>query len=169
MSKYGPYKIGSNLLGLDNTKDNDTLYVCDEIIGFRKFESKNDTCYRSIEEVKRTLKFDGILSNNKLFNYQLSKQLQPDFFIDYDLLDYRSELIAFLKNISKKGKFRFSTDYDDEYCYKWIYHIAYNVFILENNSFDLTEEQKEIIQKIHDGEMPSSYITTLKEKIENLQ
>lgn len=46
---------------------------------------------------------------------------------------------------------------------KNIYHIAYNLFILLNNSVTLTEEQMNIVQKIHDCEMPIQYLQELRQ------
>ena len=54
-------------------------------------------------------------------------------------------------------------------CSKLVYHIAYNLFIVQNNSPIITEEQKAIVQKLHDGEMPISYIDKLRAMIKALK
>jgi hypothetical protein len=53
-------------------------------------------------------------------------------------------------------------------CSKLIYHFAYNLFILQNNSVYLTPEQKEIIQKIHDCQMPIEYLDELERMLNEL-
>ena len=54
------------------------------------------------------------------------------------------------------------------HCSKIIYHIAYNLFILENNSPIITDTQKAIIQRIHDRLMPVEYIDELEKRINNM-
>ena len=69
----------------------------------------------------------------------------------------------------KKYKFDKEKYSQNNCCDKKIYHIAYNMFILQNNSPILTNEQKEIVQKIHDKEMPIEYLDEMEKIIKSFK
>ena len=164
------FLVGSCLLGLANVKDTDYMVIEDER-KFAEFKDGIDYRYRTLENVKETLAFKGN-DDRKLFNYQLDKTINKEFgeILPYNLLDYKSELISYLKDIVKYKRFNFDkrVTSNNGHCTKIIYHIAYNLFIVENNSPIITAKQKAIIQKIHDRLMPIDYLDTLKEKIDKL-
>ena len=169
------YLIGSKLLRIENAKDVDLLVLKDiqseEIID-QDWNSlgKQDISYCSCSELNNRLSFNRY-SIKTLSNYQFDSQIiQQDFPIKYSILSHRDDLIAFLKTVSKKKLFNFdlSISIDGRYCSKIVYHIAYNIFILQNNSPIITNEQKEIIQKIHDIQMPIEYIAVLQNFIDKL-
>lgn len=142
--------------------------VIDEEKKLAEFKNGVDYRYRTLENVKKTLEFKGN-DDRKLFNYQLDKSINKEFgeFLPYTLLDYKNELISYLKDIVKCKRFNFDKRVTSNkgHCTKIIYHIAYNLFILENNSPIITDEQKEIIQKIHDRLMPIEYLDELEKRI----
>lgn len=142
--------------------------VIDEEKKLAEFKNGVDYRYRTLENVKKTLEFKGN-DGRKLFNYQLDKSINKEFgeFLPYTLLDYRNELVTYLKDIVKYKRFNFDKRVTSNkgHCTKIIYHIAYNLFILENNSPIITDEQKEIIQKIHDRLMPIEYLDELEKRI----
>lgn len=146
------FLIGSKLLNLSNCKDIDYL-VLDNNENNIYNQSNVDYRYRTITNIKETLKFKND-DDRKLFNYQLDKTINKEFgeFIPYNILDYRNELTRFLKEIVSYKMFNFNkrVTTNSGHCSKIIYHIAYNLFILENNSPIITAEQKAIIQDIHD-------------------
>jgi hypothetical protein len=77
-------------------------------------------------------------------------------------------LIQLLNYIVEKKKLNFNKDIGN-YCYNQLYHFAYNLFILQNNSVELTPEQFEIVQKIHDEKMPISYLDEMKNLLEEIK
>ena len=162
--------IGSSILGLTNLRDKDYLYIV-ENGNTITINDENDNHYRTKEYQLELLEFKNN-DGRKLFNYQCDKAINKEFgeFISYNILDYKSELIKFLKNIVNKKLFNFDkrVSTEDKKCAKYIYHIAYNLFIVENNSPIITTEQKEIIQKIHDLKMPIDYLDELERKINEL-
>jgi hypothetical protein len=171
MSKY---LIGSKLLGLDNNKDNDYLIISDEYDYKRKYENGEDVLYRSTENMQKFMMFDVDMKTNAgllLLNYQLDKNIiGQNFPIEYNLLDYRSQLIELLNMIVEYKLLNFSKRISSKgHCSKRLYHIAYNIFIIQNNSPIITEEQKAIIQKLHDRQMSITYIDELSEMIANLK
>ena len=164
------FLIGSSLLGLTKIKDIDYLIISEDESG-TGVKDGVDFRYRTLDNLKETLAFKNE-DNRKLFNYQLDQAINKEFgeFMPYHLLDYRKELILFLKEIASNKKFNFNKRIttNNGHCTKYIYHIAYNLFIVENNSPIITTEQKEIVQKIHDLKMPIDYLDELDRKINEL-
>lgn len=164
------YKIGSNILHLNNCKDVDYLVIDDTKEYIRVYENGEDIVYSSTENILKRMKFK---TKNPLvlFNYQMDFDIiGQDFPIEYHILDYRQELIEQLKRTVKNKQFNFNKRIrvNKLYCSKSIYHIAYNIFILQNNSPIITEKQKAIVQKIHDGLMPIEYIDVLENMLNKL-
>lgn len=158
------YKIGSSSLGLKNCKDKDRVVITTECDYKRVIIEDEEILYISEEKLQKNLRFkNGIYA---IYNYQYDQSIiGSDFPIQYHILDYRNELIELLNTIINQGLMNFNNRItcNDGNCSKLIYHIAYNIFILQNNNTVITEEQKAIIQKIHDCEMPISYLDELKE------
>ena len=107
-----------------------------------------------------------------LVNYQLdSKIIKQDFPFKYSILEHKKKLTQFLNDIVtyKLMNFNKLVTNKNGCCTKIVYHIAYNTFILLNNSTNITNEQKQIIQKIHDGEMSIEYLSELEILINTLE
>lgn len=160
------FLVGSQLLGLSNAKDTD-YYVILEEGETAKDAGVDDNHIVDYDKTYQTLIFvdDSI---NSIYNYQYDKQINPSFaeFFEYSILNYKTDLINLLDKIIANKQFNFSKQITqgNNCCCKIIYHIAYNIFILENNSPIISAEQKQIIQKIHDKAMPIEYLDTLKNK-----
>ena len=169
------YLIGSHLLGLEKNKDIDYLVIADNCDYVHKFENGEDIFYRSEENLKRYFSFDVEFIQGYrilIYNYQYDQNIiGQNFPIHYNVLDYRGKLIEFLKFVVERKIFNFNKGITTEklYCSKSIYHIAYNIFILQNNSPIITPEQKEIIQKIHDKKMPIEYLDELEKMLYELK
>lgn len=158
--------IGSSVTKLKNCKDIDYLVV--DAIDKLEYEEGADYIYMSSSRLKSLLSFE-IDSYLLLFNYEYDNYFNN--ILDYNLLDYRDKLIEVLKNyvlFHDCTKCCYVKD-NKKFLIKIYYHIAYNLFILENNSVKLTDEQLEIVQKIHDKEMPVEYGEELKQRILNLK
>ena len=160
------YLVGSSLLGLSKARDLDYL-----IIGTKPSDytyNEEDIRFREKNELLGCMKFENN-SFGWIYNYQLDRQINNAFalYYSYNLLDYRAQLINRLKKVVNKKLFNFNKiiTQGNKCCCKIIYHIAYNLFILENNSPIITEEQKVIIQKIHDLKMPIEYLDELEKRI----
>ena len=163
------YIVGSSLLGLSDKRDLDYL-----VIGTKPSDYINngeDIRFREEKELLGCLMFENN-SFGWIYNYQLDKQINNEFasYYSYNLLDYRIQLIDRLKEVVSKKIFNFNkrATTNNGHCSKIIYHIAYNLFILENNSPIITDEQKVIIQKIHDRLMPIEYLDELECRINEL-
>lgn len=173
------YLIGSCLLGLKNNHDCDYIVVVDgdaSLYEQQQFANEKDTYIRSKENIDSTmlfrLPFENENARKYIVNYQLDKDIiGQDFPYEYHVLDRREDYIRLLNWIVDNKALNFVKDNGLNHgnCSKIIYHVAYTVFILENNSTALTTEQKEIVQKIHDKQMPNAYLDVLAEKIKNLK
>ena len=162
------YKVGSVGVGVSNNRDKDYVVISNEVDYKRTFdkETKEEIIYISEETLKNNLKFKGNF-HHQLYNYQYDREIiGEDFPIEYHILDYKKELLEYLKTIVENKSFNMNTRITAKgCCTKPVYHVAYNYFILKNNSPILTDEQFTIINMIHDGEMPISYINELSNNI----
>ena len=169
------YKVGSGILHLENCKDTDYVILSNEYGNYKMVydkETKEDLIYITPEYLMKRLTFT--ITKNKLliYNYQYDRELiGNEFPIEYHILDYKDKLIEFLMFVVERKLFNLNRLIvcDERYCSRVIYHIAYNVFILQNNSPILTEEQLKIVQQIHDYQMPIDYVDTLTSMIYELK
>lgn len=164
------YLIGSKLLGLENCKDTDMLVISTEHDYYREIKDDNiEILHRSEANILKFLNFEetniykyaqGLISN---FQYDQAI-IGQNFPIKYNILDHKEKLIELLDFIIEKKIFNFNPriTVNGGCCSKFIYSVAYNIFILQNNNPIITKSQREIIQKLHDGKMPISYINELK-------
>lgn len=162
------YLVGSKLLGLSNAKDTDyVVLVKKNGVYKRVIEDGADVLYISEEYVKQIMSFtfNSYTYSINAFNYD-ANIIGQDFPIEYHILDYKKELKALLQYIAKNNLFNFNDKISvDGSMSPNLYRVYYNYCILENNSVFLTAIQKENVQKIHDKEMPISFLNELKEKI----
>ena len=78
-------------------------------------------------------------------------------------------LKAVLKSVVKNHLINFSCHCGESgFLYKNIWVVALNVFSIINGKVGLTDEQKNICLKIKIGQMPTSYLRTLAQIINNL-
>lgn len=171
------FQVGSRLLGLNNCHDNDFIVIVEGDVEIYKqqYLNEKEIFIRSKQNLDSTMLFE-LPFNLKtirwyIVNYQLDKNIiGQDFPIEYHVLDRRDDYIRMLNWIvdNKACNFNKCIYLNNGNCSKMIYHVAYTAFILHNNSTILTKEQKEIIQKIHDLQMPQSYLDDLKDLIKGL-
>ena len=158
------YLIGSKLLGLSNYKDTDYLKIVDgENVKYKTYTNEIEIFHNSMDRLNNILKFKFKDWNDikyQMFNYQYDTNLRTKFGhndlpFEYNLLDYKKELQEFLDYVKENKLWNYDTKIHgkNNHISIIIYHIAYNKFILKNNSTILTLEQQEIIQKIHDKQM----------------
>jgi hypothetical protein len=53
----------------------------------------------------------------------------------------------------------------DLYCHKHLWYVILGLMFIENNSYEITPEMKEIVQKCHDGCLPKSWEDWVKERL----
>lgn len=166
------YLVGSKLLGLTNNKDEDYLCLTDEDKTRKEFINGKEIKYTPIKLLIERLNNIDVHNMFTLWNYQLDEDIiGQDFPIKYHYLEHKDQYMKLIDYIIKNKEFNFNKDItaDNRCCTKIIYHIAYNIFILKNNSPIITEEQKAIIQKIHDLEMPIDYLDELEKTFKSIK
>ena len=163
--------VGSKCACIKDFKDLDILIV-DET----EYKEKNifrDYKVISKDKLLKTLDFSNFYEKDWLFNYQYDAAINPDFskYYEYHILDHKDKLYEFLKLTIDKEKYNFNKNIriNNKYLSKLVYHIAYNIFILENNSILLNINQIDVINKIHDLKMPFNYIDELIKTFNNIK
>lgn len=169
------YLIGSKLLNLNRAKSANYLVLSTEQDHTYDCIGGCLVCLRSHNDIEKFTKFNVEFNRQNIekliFNYQLdSSIIGQNFPIEYHLLDYKNKVIEMLKTIVDNRYLNFNkkVKIKGEYCSKKIYHVAYNTFIIQNNSPIITDEQRAIIQKIHDIQMPIEYLDELAQIIKSL-
>ena len=153
---------GSKAGQIADNRDLDYLYV-DEPRPATKQEGIDGFEITS-EELNQRKNFTFAERHKLYYSYLFDKAINPESPLDdYHILDYKKELYELIKETVEKNKFGLSGKFNYKgYILKQVYHIAYNIFILWNDSPLITPEQKAIVQKIHDHQMPIEYLDTLK-------
>lgn len=173
--KFKKFLVGSKLLNLDNSRDIDYVVIADkDEWGLHK--SPFDYHVWSEQDMLDVFDFNTQNADYKklkklLVAYQYDYRIiQQDFPWHFDILLIREKVKNFLKFVVATQECNFSRHVcmKRKNCSKLIYHFAYNLFILQNNSVYLTPEQKEIIQKIHDCQMPIEYLDELERMLNEL-
>lgn len=170
------YLVGSNLLGLTKNKDTDYVVLDSTIekIGKRKIDNGVECFYYSPNYLTQLMHFElpydrEILKYMWIYQYDIDI-IGQDFPIVWHILDYKDKVKEFLNWVVDNKALNFTKDiyFNDYKMSKLLYHITYMTYILKNNSVQLTKEQKENIQKIHDYEMPLEFLDTLEQEIKSL-
>ena len=157
--------VGSSILGLENVRDRDIL-VLDSEREYSWFDlDKNNFHPVSYERLKNEMAFMPNRYWDGFYAYMLDSDINPNE-LDYNVFEHKDDMRKMLKefNFERRGmvipeKYAPKIEFLD----KKYYHLAYNLFLLQNGSKELSQEQKDIIQKIHDREMPLSYKDILAE------
>lgn len=82
---------------------------------------------------------------------------------DFNLLDHKNKLVDLMIMLCERkyNNSLYANAKNDEMCLKQSVWLFANYFAILNDSLDFTDEQKEILQKCHDNELPRSYIEDL--------
>lgn len=168
------YLVGSTLLNLDNVKDTDVLIVVDSEDDIAISKEDRHFITKTQLENRLRLKLPSLKEALRYYmvNYQFDRSIiGSDFPIEYHILDYREQYIELLNWTVDHKAIGFDSrgDYNSGIVLKYMYHVAYTAFIMKNNSTTITPEQKAIIQKIHDRQMPQSYLEELAAMIKDLK
>lgn len=172
------YFISGSKIYCANCNDQDIVCIQNVVYKQREYTEGTDIFYHSLEEFEHKLKFNslqGTLAYKELYNVGFAKLKEqgkiigemPGFVKNYNWFDYKDKII--LKCIEECEKYainpRIYNSKNRDMCLKYTYWIFANYFALINNSFDLTAEQQEIIQKCHDNELPRTYAEELYNKL----
>lgn len=154
---YSIYKTGSRSLPfLKNVHDLDIIVYVDSLgetskldLEIRRFGQNADIKYKLVPNWKK--------KDMEIFDYQYHfiqyiEGREIDF-STYDIFTRKEEYIECLWRCFNRIK-------DTS---KRMYHILVGVYMLENNSYDLTEEQADNVQLAHDNQCPEDCVKHIEE------
>lgn len=166
------FKTGSHLF-CTNCTDIDYVVIVDKPIKrvhyFNK-DTNEDFFIYSQEERNRELNFE---TNTTSDIYAINEILKPTFYVygdnvnHLDLLSkqvsYKEMLKEILPNsfLSKRLKWK----NHEQYCHPKFWWVILGLKFIENKSYAITDEMKDIIQKCHDGVLPKNWETWVKERL----
>lgn len=176
-SFIGDYEIlyvvltGSELF-CENCKDKDYLVVVkDYEYPYKKFNKDNVDyfCY-SLEEFEKLARMElrnyrdvyaiELLLNNSVYG--------KNPIAKYNWFDYQKKALEVALREGKKSCFCKQVRHVNGGCSKQMVWQLAIYFAIKNQSANFPAEQRELLQKCHDGELPVSYAEELKNNIENL-
>jgi hypothetical protein len=147
--------VGSSLLQLDNCRDINKI----EVMGHH---------YNIIKQFKL-----GAISTRDFYAawglFQLSNGFHDELdypFADFDIFNYKEIWIKCLVTYFKSLNI---TKIAQQYVLpKYYYQYLYQYYMIKENQHYISAEAKAEVQKIHDLEVPGSYIYRIKELIDSL-
>lgn len=166
------YLFGSNLLKLNNCRDEDWLTFVD-----LPSHSLTERGQRSIPFYKEVLQtfIEGKSYPEDFYKACYQYQLSNGFFENdesypfsyFNVFDHKELWINQLKGFMNHEEAEAHIDGED-ILPKSFYHILYQYYMIKENAHYISDEAKIDVQKIHDYEMPSSYFYELRDKVNNL-
>jgi len=176
------YQVGSTKLNLKNTHDIDYVGIVDSEEDFYskhvKYDNK-DIIYRSIGNITKYLNFKERVTSQSceayLCNIGFDENIvDKSFPIKWSILDHREDYIKLLNEMVDRKLWWFhkifeNIDNKDYTLPKDLYRLEYLIYILENNTTELTKEELYILQKLHDKQMPVDFIEEIIARIKKLK
>lgn len=165
------YLIGSQFLKLQNCKDTDYLLTGEQLstVSLQKNES-----YLPIDFFQWYVDFlkgdeEKTTDSFVFFTlYQFSQGWRPDFPVKFEMLDFKKKWIKLLQHFvnSEEATKRMLTGGKAT---KVFYHIAYQYYILKENTYQISEEGLSLVQHIHDFGMEEKDFFELKNMVNSLE
>ena len=163
------YLLGSKMLKLNNTRDEDWLTFIDAPAKVaREQHCHSIPFYKAVigAFIRATYVHEDIY--NALHLYQLSASFFSDEvdypFNDFNILEHKDSWIKWLKAYINDEKTERRANRTD-ILPKQFYNILYQYNMIIENVYFISDEAKVDVQKIHDLEMPASYFYELRDKI----
>ena len=168
------FKTGSSML-LTNNRDEDYIIVYSPTESHNEnfrftYRGKTDYFIYSEDAYREILNFNigpSYCSNIAVISLVICKpilnelNLQLDLFNNVekykDTLRYACEISLLNTNVIWEGH--------ENYCSKNLWFVILGLMMIENNSYEVTPEMKEIAQKCHDGCLPKSWEDWVKERL----
>lgn len=178
-TKFGKYltivsvfKTGSHLF-CTNCNDYDYVVIVEENIKRFKFfdkETNNDFFVYSQAERNKELEIDCSQYHTI---YVINETLKPlttiygDSSCKLDLFAKEKEYKIMLKDKLNKSYFSKNIKWknSDLYCHRHLWWAIWGLMILENKSYEVTEEMRSVFQQCHDGVLPKKWETWVKERL----
>lgn len=168
------YVVGSSLLNLKNCHDVDRIYFADSPVPTLPTQTGDYFC-KNLDFIKLILaKSDHPEKFAKDFNrpvcghfFQYSRGFhpEPEYPIEWDIMEHKQGWKQILKNHITHEEAEEYYILENGICRKTLYNIAYQYYMLLDDTIWVTGEHLDIVQKIHDRQMPAEYFYELREQI----
>ena len=166
-------KTGGHLF-CDNCKDIDYRVVIknelDKVVKFYNSETNEDYFIHSLDIYNSHLNFENSDYYNLFILDDLFKKDYCDFgdkTTNLKLLENADKYKEMLKRVLPKSHLnpRIRWGGSDKYCNKRLWWTIMGLKFIDNNSYEITDEIKDIIQRCHDGVLEKSWEDWVKQKI----
>lgn len=161
------FKCGSSLI-CSNPSDID--YLCIIPNDARRFDYKNgnnEYHYITNQEFKNQLNFSSIYSLYTIL-YELNRKEFKDLLEGWSWWDHQKDAVKCALKYGEMNFFHPRVKSLQGGCPKHMYYALFTIYAIENQSFKMTKEQQEMIDKAHDGVLPLEYRDIIREKLEHL-
>ena len=171
------YKTGSNLF-CDCCNDYDYTVVINNNfetnnIKYLKYfdtETNEDYFIWSKNEYDKMLNFETSILSNLFIIADLFKEnntLYGSNKTELNLLNKQNEYVNMLKKVLPKSLLnpRVKWNNSDQYCHKLLWWVVLGLKFIEQNSYNITDEMIDIINKCHNGVLPKEWETYVIERI----
>lgn len=175
----GIFRTGGSLL-LDGCKDEDYIIVYTKTDNFNSdffhlFDKENKVDYfgysTELFNQLSTFSLENPVAINQLrqvfmISILISEHIKNDS-LTFDLLgqgDKFKEAARIACELSYINPNVYWAGHED-YCQKHLWYVIIGLMFIENNSYEVTPEMKEIVQKCHDGCLPKSWEDWVKERL----
>lgn len=166
-------KTGSHLF-CENCNDYDYVVVINNNLkqGFKIFDKdlKEDYFVKSLKQYNKLLNFEELSFENIFILHDLFKPTYCTYGnadINLDLLGNKDKYKELLKNILPRSYFNNRIKWKDKgvYCHRHFWWIILGLKFIENRSYEITSEIKDIIQQCHDGVLDVYWEDWVKEQL----
>lgn len=154
------FLIGSTALNfLEKPRDRDYI-VIGEKNSVEKI--KGDDChFRTLENIRRQNVLDPTMTKG-LFcvSYQLDNRINKESPFDLCVFEHTESIRSFLKELTDKRSMLVNPhiiEFRKNVTPKFRYHVFLLYTLLQNEDYKFTKKQIDVMQKIHDKEMPTEF------------
>lgn len=166
-------KTGS-ILFCENCKDTDYIVVIEnDVPSFKIYDKEinEDFFIKSRKTYNKYLNFEGNNLHNLFIieNLFIEKQcIYGKATVELDLLGKKEQYKTLLKTVLPKSflNTRFKHKNSDKFCHPHLWWVILGLKLIENNSYEITLEIKNLIQQCHDGVLDKSWENYIKEKLQ---
>lgn len=167
------FKTGSHLF-CENCKDKDYVVIVDKpILRLKYRDTITNTDYFIYSKSERQTELEFNINNQNCI-YVINELFKPtttiygDATVNLDLFNKEYEYKEMLRNILPKRFFskRIRWENYETYCHNKFWWILLGLMFINNKSYEVTNDLKNIIQLCHDGKLPKYWETWVKEQLE---
>lgn len=167
------FRTGSSLF-CENCKDFDfNVIVKENIPSFKIYDKETRTDYFIESEQNRNNRLNCILSLSFPIRYIIDEcfkktsTIYGDNSINIDLINNANKYKQAVKQELARGCFHPNVNWKDseKYCHKHLWWVILGLMFIENKSYEVTYEMRNIIQKCHDGVLDKYWETWVKERL----